>query len=279
MKKIKEKQIYGVPLPNGVVLGTSNKISICWMESGEHYQLLIPREKERFTFLSDIPIIRGIHFLLVKIIYQAISLSIQKQKIPQTTKNKKTSAISQTIIKYILTAVVIVINLLIIYILSYFLLSSLVGQLVLLTFAFILIVSSLIIVFYIWIGKEKINNTRRYHQALYDGMDQIKNEENVSFYCPISKTIFLLLLTTYLNSLVPILSQSIIINTILSIICFFLIFGFVFDIYEYISKNIHNKFLLLFYLPVILLKKNLKLPAGKNEKKATKIAFYSLIDE
>lgn len=270
-----KKKISAIPLPNGVAFSSKDMISICWVQDDKYFHILIPNTNQNLQILKKIPVIRGINFLLMEIIYRFIHLSLNKLKLPEPS-NKYSKSIGSLLIKYFLTILIIFSDFFIVYLFSLLLIDNTINQFIFLTLVFILIIASLIFLAYLWIGKQDINKIRRYHHALHEIMGQNDIKQTFNFDCPLTKTIFILLLTTYLNSFLPVFDYAFIWNVIISLIGFLLIFGVLFEMYDFASKNLGKKILLIVYFPIIILKKVFKLPSNESEKKAIQIALEKI---
>jgi len=265
-----------IPLPNGVAISDGHNISICWLQEDQYLQLIVPTHQYPFSHvIHKIPIIRGIYFLLTKIIYQSIYLCWQKLRLPPS-KPPTDAASPSTTSKYIYSFLIIIGSLVLIFLLSILWSDNILWRFILLTLSYLVAMNSLVQLAIIWVGSSEIRRIKQYHHAIYSFLAKPARADQIKYDCPVARIIFILLFTTYLNSFLPMYSDNMLINILISMASYLIIFGILYDIYWIAAFHLNNHVFFLIYLPIILLKKQLKLPSSPAQKKAIEIAYNQL---
>jgi len=248
-------KISALPLPNGIVLRSNDRFSLCCLVDGQYFVLANGFPYQSNTYLKNLPVIRGFFYLFENLVYPSYYFSILKKQLHY--QNKKTKKIDLNLINIFHLLITIFILALYFHIAYYILLFS--NMFVFKILAFILALAFLFIIFAIWVGREQIKNWQiNYFNILC--FQKENKYPHISIDCDISFLLYVIIFPTFINGLLPKLMPNLFLNFLFSVITFFVLYGLIFEILYYAKQNQKNIISQVIYFPIFVIQSILTYP-------------------
>lgn len=233
-------KITALPLPNGIVLRSNNKLCLSFFVDGQHFVY-----SEKYSFfpnvsIKSLPVLRGFFYLLENIYFPFILADQLKRKLPYHRNDNIIKLNLFNVFHFLLSVFIIILYFHVIYYLLIF-----GDELIFRFFSFLLSIPFVLIIFSIWIGHEKIKNWQIYFYNLSQYQSKNSKQNNL-ITCEIPFLIYVIVLSSIANTFLPTLSPNPMIQLIISSLSYTLVFAIIYDFFNLIrskQKNILFQFL------------------------------------
>lgn len=242
-------KITALPLPNGIVLRSKNKLCLSFFVDGQHF---VYSKKYSFlpnVFLKSLPVLRGFFYLLENVYFPFFLAEQLKRKLPYCSQDNIILLNFFNVFQFLLSVFITILYFHVIYYLLIF-----GNEFIFRIFSFLLAIPFVLIIFSIWVGQEKIKNWQIYFSNL-SHYQSINSKQSDKIICEIPFLIYLIVLSSIANTFLPTISPNLVIQLIISSLSYILAFGIIFDFFNYVKANQKNIFFQYLYFPVIIIQK------------------------